>query len=228
MAISEKNAAQITPEPAEPVNPGPKSAAERFLESMIMTFDMWHDGIGYDLAALQAIPPDELPAIEAHLIANQPRDWRDIEALAQIDSPQARAAITAALQDKDPQVRRVAERYSEQPLDTAEREALLLESLQNGVFFGGLSATLDMVEEFHPPAVVDALLYGALKREGEVAVHFAAMLYFLHGKSQEAFDWNHRPFFLRFHTTDTEEREAVFRELCETIGVDYRQYLTRG
>ena len=90
---------------------------------------------------------------------------------------------------------------------------------------GGLSEALDEVEEVHPPSVVEALLRGALERDGEVAVHFAAMLMFLHGKAGEPVDWAQRPFFLRFHTTDRAEREAVFRELCETIGVDASRYL---
>jgi hypothetical protein len=68
--------------------------------------------------------------------------------------------------------------------------------------------------------VIDALLRGAVHREGEVAVHFAALLFYLHGKSKEPFDWEHRPFFLRFHTDNPEERKAVFQELCTILGVD--------
>ncbi len=98
-------------------------------------------------------------------------------------------------------------------------------SLQTAAPFGGLSATLEEAAAFHPPGVVDALLRGTLGRPGDVAVHFAALLCFVHGKSSEAFDWNHRPFFLRFNTTDRAEREAAFRELCETIGVDAVKYL---
>ena len=75
-----------------------------------------------------------------------------------------------------------------------------------------------------PPAVVDALFRGALWRDGDVAVHFAAMLMFLHGMAGEPFDWEQRPFFLRFNTTDRREREAVFTELCEKVGVDPKEY----
>jgi hypothetical protein len=46
------------------------------------------------------------------------------------------------------------------------------------------------------------------------------MLAFLHGKASEPFDWQQRPFFLRFHTEDRREREAVFRELCAKLGID--------
>lgn len=215
----------VSVEPAPDPAPGP---AERFIRSMTITFDRWHDGTGYDLEALRAVPADELPAIEAHLIRHRPRDWRDIEALARIDSPAARAAIADALTDRDPLVRREAARYSERTLDPAEREALLLKSLREDVFYGGLSPALDEAAEFHPPAVIEALLRGTLHREGDAAVHFAALLYFLNGKSREAFDWEHRPFFLRFNTLDTDERQTAFRELCATIGVDPDSYLRPG
>jgi hypothetical protein len=55
----------------------------------------------------------------------------------------------------------------------------------------------------------------------------AALLFYLHGKAKEPFDWDHRPFFLRFTATDRSEREAVFRELCEAVGVDPRKYVER-
>ena len=64
-----------------------------------------------------------------------------------------------------------------------------------------------------------------MAREGEVAVHFATMLFFLFGKANSSFDWDHRPFFLRFHTDSKKEWAAVFKELCQTIGVDPEKYL---
>jgi hypothetical protein len=58
-----------------------------------------------------------------------------------------------------------------------------------------------------------------------VAVHFAALLFFLHGKAPEPFDWGQRPFFLRFQTTERGDRSAVLRELCVAIGFDAGKYL---
>jgi hypothetical protein len=81
------------------------------------------------------------------------------------------------------------------------------------------------VQSFHPQPVIDALLRGVLAREGEVAIHFAAMLFFLFGRADSAFDWNHRPFFLKFHTIDRNERTALFKELCQIIGVNPAKYL---
>jgi hypothetical protein len=43
---------------------------------------------------------------------------------------------------------------------------------------------------------------------------------FLYGKAKEPFDWDIRPFVLRFATHDPAERRAVYEELCQRIGVD--------
>jgi hypothetical protein len=67
--------------------------------------------------------------------------------------------------------------------------------------------------------VIDALFRGLLKRDGGTAVHFSAMLMFLHGKAASSFDWDHRPFFLQFNTEDPAERRRCFRELCDRIGL---------
>ena len=200
-------------------------AARRFLASMPMDFDKWHDGTGYDLDALKAVPPAELPAIAATLIAHSPRDWRDIEALAQIDLPQARAAVKAALKDNDPAVRHVAQQYLPEAIDPKVREQKLIAAIRTAAPFDGLTYVIDEAAEFHPPAVIDALFKAALACDGESAVHYAALLFFLHGKAKEPFDWDHRPFFLRFNTTDRNERRAAFRELCQTVGVDPDPYM---
>ena len=67
-----------------------------------------------------------------------------------------------------------------------------------------------------------------LARDGETALHFAGMLMFLHGKAETSFDWDKRPFFLKFHTEVRVEREAAFRELCGKIGVQADEYLGRA
>jgi hypothetical protein len=71
---------------------------------------------------------------------------------------------------------------------------------------------------------VDALLRGALHRDPDAAVNFAALIFYIYGKAKEPFDWEHRTFFLRFRA-EGPEREGAFRELCERIGVDAAEYL---
>ena len=46
-----------------------------------------------------------------------------------------------------------------------------------------------------------------------------ALVLRIHGKAPEPFDMAQRPFFLRFNTEDPGERETMYLELCEKIGV---------
>jgi hypothetical protein len=201
------------------------TALRRFLDSMVIDYEKWHDGIGYDLDALDALTPDERRSVEAMLLGREP-DWRSLEALARLDTPRARAAITAALRHPDHEVRLAAARWAPPGAESDEdRTASLVDALGRAEPFAGLPATLDAVAAHHPPPVIDALLRGALHRPGAAAVHYAAMLLYLHGEAAEPFDWNHRPFFLRFDATDRAERERAFTELCERIGVDVRRFI---
>ena len=102
----------------------------------------------------------------------------------------------------------------------------IVDALQNAEIFGGLSQVLDDVEAYHPEEVKEALIDGLLKRKGDVAVLFAAMLFYIFGKADEPFDMAQRPFFLRFNTEDRAEREAVFLELCLTLGINSEKYLS--
>jgi hypothetical protein len=95
---------------------------------------------------------------------------------------------------------------------------VLAHAIETAVLYGGLSEALDEAASFHPPEVVDALFRAALAREGEVAVHCAAVLAFVHGKAAEPFDMELRPFFLRFHTGDPAERRRAFDDLIALIG----------
>ena len=210
--------------PAAPPD-APRSPLQRFRRSMVIDYEKWHDGIGYDLDALHAASGDERAAIETLLIARNAADWRDVEGLAALGTARARAALQTALKRGDHEVRLAVIRFAPELVPQAARVQSLVAALEGAELYAGLSAALDQVEKCHPPAVVDALLRGALARDGEVAVNFAAMLLYLHGRAEEPFDWAQRPFFLRFHTTDRAARETVFRELCDKIAVDPARYL---
>jgi hypothetical protein len=213
------------PDRAGSGDPADTEAVRRFRESMVIDHEKWHDGIGYDLAVLRAATPGERGAIESLLLARGAADWRDVEALAALGTPAALAALQDALATGSTEIRLAVLRHAPDLVSHDVRVANLVAALESAEPFGGLSQTLAEVPACHPPPVLDALFRGALERGGDVAVHFAAMLAFLHGKADEPFDWNQRPFFLRFHTEVRSEREAVFRELCELIGVDAGQYV---
>ena len=203
---------------SKPQPPQPMTLVDKFRESMVCNYERWHDGIGYDLDLLESASPEELVEIE-NILTNRPvADWRDVEALAELNTPRAQVLLRKALKSSNAEISSAVVSYAPNLISNIERAAALVKALGKAEAFGGLSATLDEVEKFHPPEVVAALWDGVRKRDGETAVHYAAMLMFIHGKAKEAFDWELRPFFLRFNTEDANERALACLELCERIG----------
>jgi hypothetical protein len=214
------------PPPPEPDMPTGDSPYQRFVRSMVIDYEKWHDGIGYDLDAIQEAAGDERLRIEADLLRRSPSDWNDVEALATLDTPKARARLQQVIKSGDARARAAVLYYAPQLVDQPTRTAMLVEGLKRSTFYQGLTQTLDLVADFHPPEVVDALLHGSMHRPGEIAANFASMLLYLHGLQKSQHDWDLRPFWLRFNTEVRSEREAVFRELCEKIGRDPTPFLT--
>lgn len=197
-----------------------RSVVDQFRDSMRVDHEKWHDGIGYDLSLLQTATPSELAEIEQLVAATGVRDWRDVEALAALDTLNARRLIGQTLESGTLQMRVAVVTHAAELVPEKARIATLVEALEGSDFYEGLTQALLEVESFHPPEVVDALFRGALHRDGEVACNFAGMLLFVHGKTTSSFDWDERPFFLRFNTEDAAERAAVFAELCARLGVE--------
>jgi hypothetical protein len=83
----------------------------RFVESMKIGYLQWHDGTGYDLQAFPEMSVEERKEAEAILIAHLKNqgDWRDVEALAALDTPRAKGAVSAAREHRDVRVRQEAQ-----------------------------------------------------------------------------------------------------------------------
>lgn len=204
---------------ALPPAPEGDDVPARFARSMVIDFDRWHDGIGYDVELIDAATPEERAAIEALLLGHGVRDWRDVEALARFTSPRAREALRSALRGGDTRLRAALLRYAPAVLEPGERETLLVAGLEHATLDDGLSDVLDLVAHEHPPAVVDALLRGVLDRDGRTAVLFAGLLLFLHGQAEAPVDFAVRPFTLEFDTGDAGRRRVLYEELCARLGV---------
>ena len=218
----------ISENPSQTTNSTPSNSTsplQRFEESMQINYEKWHDGIGYDLESLKLASQTERRTIEKILINHSPRDWRDIEALTQIDSVSAREVIKSAMKDSDPDVRIAVTRFAPNLVTNIQRSQSLIDALQTAVIFGGLSQTLDDIEDYHPREIKEALIKGLLSREGEVAVLFAGMLFYIYGKAEEPFDMKQRPFFLRFNTENKAERLEAFIELCQKLNIKPEKYL---
>lgn len=197
--------------------PPESSLLQRFIASRPQGFDAWHDGLGYDLTLLAQANERERADIESWLLANAIDAWPEIAALGALGTARAREALRGVLAEGDPQLQVAVLRHAPELAADGQRSAALVASLETATFFHGLTQALDQVETFHPPEVIDALWRGVREREGEVAFHFAAMLLFVHGKTDSAFAWEHRPFLLRFVTEDRMEREAALRALEQSV-----------
>ena len=216
---------ETTPTSSVAVTP---TAFIRFQNSTVIDYEKWHDGVGYDLDALREMSAAEKKSTEAMLLGRGVCDWRDIEALASLGTPAAEHAIKLAVNHPDPEVRSAILRCAPALVSESIQMEILIGQLESATFFAGLGQALDRVAQFHPPPVIEVLLRGVLSRPGDVAVHFAAMLCYVHGRAAEPFDMNQRGFFLRFNTELPGEREKAFDELCEKIGVDAALYLKNG
>jgi hypothetical protein len=218
-SVDSQPTARVTP-PAKPVPPPQPGPLERFRKSMIIDYEKWHDGIGYDLEALAEASPAERQAIEATLLSRGVKDWRDVEALAALATATAQEILRGALHHPEAEIRAAVLRYAPSLVSEQQREQTLLQGLREARFGSGMSSTLSLVAEFHPPSVRKAVLEGALLREGTVAVHLAAMAAFLYGKAQSPFDWENRPLYLRFREEDPIFRRSAFVDLCIWLGVE--------
>ena len=200
-------------------SPQKSSPLIRFKLSMDIDYEKWHDGVGYDLEALREATPGERKEIENIIITRSSLDWRDIEALAEINTPRSRATIKSAASKSSIETSIAAIRYMRELFTDSECISIIVDALRSAKLYGGLSQALDIVADFHPQEVVSELLRGVKQREGDVAVLYAAMLLYIYGKSKEPFDWEKRPFLLRFNTEDAADRHEAYLELCRILNV---------
>jgi hypothetical protein len=191
-----------------------ESALARFERSLFIDYEQWHDGVGYDVATLRELTAEQRRGIEERF--TPPDGWRDVQALAVIaslGSDSARAELRRVASAGSSETRLAVLRYAPDLVDDAARTTALVEALDSATAFDGFTTTLEQVEAFHPQPVIDALWRGLETRQGDVAMHYAGMLAFLHGKTDSSFDWAQRPLFLEFKTEDAAARRAAVRKL---------------
>ncbi len=189
---------------------------KRFLKSMEMNYDKWHDGDGYDLKALQSATPKEREQIENLLISRNIKDWRDVEALAALNSPRAQQVLRRAFTAADDRLKIALLSHAPKLFKESQHTKAIVSAIENTEVYGGLTQALLLTESWHPKPIIEALLRGVLMRDGATAGIFAAQLLYLHGKAKSSYDMEQRPFFLKFQDSD---RVTLFRELCDRIGI---------
>jgi hypothetical protein len=196
-------------------------AYQTFLASMKINMDQWRDGIGYDLDALADVTDserDELVQLLAERLENHP-DWRDVKSLGAIGTRAATAALRAAVKRVDRETRLHIEKQLDKLEGSGDVEGAIIEALRHTDLGSGLSAAIDMAEQNPTPKIRETLLDLALNGPDEAQrIHCAALSLYLGGKADEAFDWNHRPFFLLFGESDRKMRIEPYKELCARLG----------
>lgn len=189
---------------------------------MKINFDKWHDGIGYDLETLKRMEPQERDSIENLLIENlkQAGDWRDVEALVVIGTTSAFIEVDKARFHNNAQVRNYAlkiiinARKSKDATvkDMAGLEQQVIQAVENGYF--------QMAESMPTLRVKKALLNSVRESDDSVIrVNGAAFLLYICGKTSDPFDWDQRPFFLRFKGDNPDELQQAWEELRKRTGL---------
>jgi len=186
-------------------------AVKRFEASMQIDYNKWHDGVGYDIDIIHSANAAERAEIDALLARRGAKDWRDVEALAALG---ASAQLRRALASSDFSVALAVLEHAPQLVSEAEAVTLLTRALREAEIGEGFAKALRIVERFHPPAIIDAMLRAVLVSPNPTLI--AAMLLYLHGHAKEPFDYDQMPFLSRFHG---DQKPAALRELCQRIGV---------
>ncbi len=194
-----------------------------FLDSMVMDFDKWHDGTGYDLKVLERLGPEERASIEKLLIENlkQAGDWRDVEALADLGTASARAAADKARFHKNTKVRNYALRICLDTRDSKDMSKKDIAELEEQVIQAVKHGNFEIAESMPTMRVKRALLDSLLEFDSEIRVSAAAFLLYLCGQAPEPFDWSQRPFFLRFSDSqrDPKVRQQAWEHLRKRTGL---------
>ena len=187
---------------------------------MNIGYEEWHDGIGYDLDALKSLGPEEKQQAE-NLLVPRCSDFRGVEALDTLGTDRALDRIEELLSSRDFELRLNATRVlaKRRRISSEKVENILLDTLPKVTIGKGLTQAMSLAEAYPSEAVRRRLLYCALKGNDDLRIHAAALAHFLHGGSTMAFDWAHRPLYLRLGSRDRMERQAGYEELCRSVGV---------
>ncbi|MBS1716009.1 MAG: hypothetical protein JST30_16910 [Armatimonadetes bacterium] len=189
----------------------PSSDGKRFRDSMMIDYEKWHDGIGYDLESLDGLVGAERREIEGLLVPRAGNDWRDLEALARLGTPGAVSAILEVRRTGEPEIRMVAHTYGPPPTDR-EWDAVILEALTVVEPFSGLTVTMRCAKAHPSPAVIGALWERVRNRCG-ISYHAAECLCLIGGILQDDWDMSQRDLCLRLQAADSPDRRSALAEL---------------
>ncbi len=194
-----------------------------FLDSMVMDFDKWHDGTGYDLETLGQLEPEERDSIEELLIKNLKHagNWCDVEALASLGTTSAGASVDKARFHNNTKVRKYALRIYLDAQDSKDMSKKDISELEEQVVQAVKHGDFEIAQRMPTMRVKKALLDFIPGFKSEIRVGAVAFLLYLCGQAPEPFDWSQRPFFLLFLDSqkDPKMRQQAWGHLRKRTGL---------
>ncbi|MBX3112351.1 MAG: hypothetical protein KF857_10120 [Fimbriimonadaceae bacterium] len=183
------------------------AAFKRFRDSMVMDYEKWHDGTGYDLDAIAEFDDQDRRDCEAVLVPRAGQDWRDLEALERLGTPKAVEAILRVRQSPDPETRLRAHDYGPAPTQ-AEWDAVLAYAWPHVEPFSGLTVAQRCSID-HPSKAVVQAIWKQVRQPSKNAYHAAETLCLIAGVIAHEFDFTYRDTFLALEHAKGPEREAA-------------------
>jgi hypothetical protein len=193
----------------------------RFVRSLEGDFDAWHDGTGYDLAALGEMNDVERAAVReliARRLGNRSRiaDWRDLEAAAALGLTEL---IALRANDEDPQTRLRAKEV------LGDREAViaeLCEIIANSTDVQAVTRALDRVGSF-PEEAVERAVITRVRRMDSQFIDAAMVLLQVFGGVEDPFAERQFLFAVQAQGRAGELLEKLIGRVRETAGASRRQ-----
>jgi len=205
-------------------------AYERFQKSTKIGYDEWHDGTGYDLDAFAQMTTGEKDRVARDLLVRGNLDWRDMEVLRLHGNSESVEKLRDLLAtgSMDQRAHALRELIEMGKMSGNVPDAQLAHVLDDIDGLAGMTTALTIAAQ-HAGALSNAALLRGIRDRRAVAVNFAGMVCYLAGVTDEEFDWNLRPLFLRLgEGTPEGDRNAAFAELCKLVGVPPQQIPEQG
>lgn len=186
-------------------------ALQRFRQSMDIDYEKWHDGVGYDLEAIDAFDDRDRREAEKLLVPRAAQDWRDLEALDRLGTPRAVDAILKTRKHKNPETRLRAHDYGPPPTQ-AEWDAVLTYAWPHVEPYSGLTLAKRCSME-HPSQAVVAAVWKQVREPSVNAYHAAETLCLIAGIIPHEYDFTYREIYLRLNGPRTDDRDLAVAQV---------------
>lgn len=209
-----------------PTPAAPSAACVKFRKSMILDFDAWHDGTGYDMAAFAEMTDAEKAQILSEIKGkgNGEIDWRDMEVLGHDNSRESFDRLRDELVggSADQRAKALSKLYDMKRMNDAVFDINLSRILDDVTHQDGTVWSLMCVDRHCGENTRKALLRGTRDRP-DIAIHFASKLMDLANLSNDmaAFDPKFRPTLLKLLPDQPDDvRQDAMQKVWAWLGVD--------